>query len=138
MNPYVILGIVVALGMSHAGVFWLGTSYEEGQQAKTEVAIKDAVAAVKEENQNFTDTLALKIADGFRGIRLVNTTINNEVRHEHEIQTRVLDNPDCNVPRSTWLLLNAARGYGADGSGTSGPADSVREASPPAIPAPGR
>lgn len=138
LNPYVIIGLLVGWGASLAGAFWFGTSYETGQEAKRTALIKDATAAVVKANQQFTDTIGLKIAQGFQGIKIVNTQITNEVRHEREIQTRILDNPVCDLPRTTWSLLNRARGYGEDGSSTGGASDPMREASPPAIPAPGR
>lgn len=135
-NPYVILGIAAAWILSLGGSFWFGLSYEKGQEAKAEVLIDKAREAFTKQQQEFTDTLGLKIAQGFQGIRITNTTVQQEIRHEHEIQTRVLDNPDCNVPDSTWRLLQRSRGF--DSPRTGGATSGVPADAKPTVPAAGR
>jgi hypothetical protein len=125
-------------GASMGGAFWFGTSYEKGRQAEQDVLLDKAVEKVTAANQAFADGLGLQISTEFADIRVVNRTINTEVHHEREIQTRVLDNPDCNLPDSTVRLLNRARGYGADGPGAGGDPGTVRTDGAPAVPASGR
>lgn len=138
INPYVIIALIVAWIASLGGAFWFGADYKEGQQAKQEVLLKNVTAEFVKANQDFTDTVGLKIAKEVSGIHITNRNITTEVHHEREIQTRVLDNPDCNIPATTWSLLNRARGYGADRPGAGGPEGGVRGDAAPALPAPGR
>jgi hypothetical protein len=135
MNPYVVIAALVAWVATAGGAFWFGTSYEKGRQAEQDVLLDKAVEKVTAANQEFADSLGLQISTEFAGIRVVNTTVNKEVRHEREIQTRVLDNPDCRLPASTVRLLNRARGYGEDGPGAGGPEGGVRTDGEAAAPA---
>lgn len=136
MNPYVIIVSMVVWAATAAGGFWFGASYEKGRQAEREVLLDKAVEKITAANQEFSDGLGLQISTEFAGIRVVNRNINTEVHHEREIQTRVLDNPDCNLPASTVRLLNRARGYGEDGPGAGGDPGAVRTDGAPAAPAP--
>ena len=129
-NPYLIIGLMVAWAASLAGAFHFGTSHEQGQEAKRAIIIKDAVAEVKQANQEFADNIGLKVATSIGKIRITNTTNQTDIHHEREIQTKLLDNPDCTVPASVIRLLNNARGYGPDGSGTG--------ATPGRVPADGK
>jgi hypothetical protein len=138
MNPYVIIVALVVWGATAGGAFWFGTSYEQGRQAERQALLDQAVEEVTVANQAFTDDLGLRIAQGFAGIRVVNRNITTEVRHEHEVQTRVLDNPDCDLPASTVRLLNRARGYGEGGPGAGGAAGGLRTDDAPGAPGPGR
>lgn len=128
MNPYVIIGLMVAWGASLGGAFWFGADYKEGQQAKQEVLLKEAAKEFRRANQEWTDGFALTLSKGLQNIRVTNTTILGEVRHE--VETKFVDNPDCRMPVSVVRLLNRSRGYdgGEDGQGTGGTADGVRGA----------
>lgn len=123
MNPYVIIGLIAALAASHASVFWLGTSYEDGQHAKQEVVIKDAVAAATAGNQEFADGVGLRVETALGKIRITNTTIQQEIRHE--VETKLVDNPDCRIPVSVVRLLNQSRDFRQDGSSIAEPAARV-------------
>jgi hypothetical protein len=109
MNPYVIIGLGVAWLASCGGAFWFGTSYEEGRHARQQVLLDAATKQFVAANQKFADDLGLQIATEFSGIKIVNRNITTEVHHEREVQTRVLENPDCRLPASTARLLNDAR-----------------------------
>jgi len=123
MNPWLILAIVVGWGASLAGAFHFGTSYESGQEAKREKIVADARDAIKTANQQFADDIGKKVEDRLAKLRIVNTTFNNEIRHEREIHREILESPDCFLPDSTRGLLNRARGWGGEaGPGTRKPA----------------
>ena len=130
MNPYLIIGLMVAWALSVAGAFHFGTSHEQGQEAKRALLIKEAVEQVKAANQQFTDSIGLQVATAVGKIRITNTTVQNDIHREREIQTKLLDNPDCAIPVSVIRLLNNARGYGPDGQGTG--------ATPGRVPADGK
>lgn len=139
MNPYLIIGLGVAWLVSCGGAFWFGSSYREGQQAKQEVLLDKAAEKFTAATQKFTDDLGLTIATEFASIKIVNRNITTEVRHEHEIQTRVLDNPDCVVPSSTVKLLNRARSdAGQNGSSAGGVEGRLRDDGAVEGSAPGR
>lgn len=122
LNPWVLLGLVLAWLASVATSGWLGYDYATGKSAQERLTMERLAATIRASNQEATDALGTKLEERLGKLRIVNTTINQEVRHEREIQTRVLDNPDCALPPSTVRLLNNARGYGQDGPGTSEPA----------------
>lgn len=106
-----------------------GVEHERGTQAREEVLAKSVLDQVKKENQDWADKIGTKVSKALGNIRIENTTVNNEVRHEREVQTRVLDNPDCAVPGSTLRLLNRARGHVESGEGVGG-GDSSRAREP--------
>lgn len=113
MNPYVILGALLALAAAGAGGFRLGYDVRDDAAEKAEVQAQRIAAQVRTANAAFAHDVARSTTTAIAGIRIENTVINQEIRHERETFTRVLENPDCAIPLSTVQLLNAARGYGA-------------------------
>lgn len=122
LNPWVLLGIVAAWLVSVASSAWLGYDYAKGKSSQEQLIAERLAAQIRASNQEQTDALGMKIEERLSKLRIVNTTVQQEIRHEREIQTRVLDNPDCALPASTVRVLNNARGYGSDGPGTGQPA----------------
>ncbi len=133
MNPYLIIGAIVALAVSAGGGAWLGYDYRDGKCDAAELARVNLVTEIRSANLQLADGIATRTENAIAGIRVVNKTINNEVRHEREIYSRVLENPDCAIPMSTVGVLNRARGY--DGPGAGEPARDVPAAAPAAKPA---
>lgn len=117
MNPYLLLSIGIAWAVSLGGAAWLGKDYADGQCAQKELQRKKIIDEVRVANLEFADGVATQTRNAIAGIRVQHTTVNKEVRHEREIHTKVLENPDCAIPPSTVRVLNAARGYRSDGSG---------------------
>ena len=132
MNPYVIMGAGAALLIAFAGGAWLGYDYADSRCKAAEADRRALVAELRSANLALADGIARRTETAIGKIRVVNRTINNEVRHEREIHTQVLENPDCAVPASTVGVLNRARGYPDGGSGPGEPDRRV----PPAAPAP--
>lgn len=122
LNPWVLLGLVVAWLASVGYSGWLGYDYGKEKSAREQLTMERLAATIRASNQEATDALGTKIESQLSKIRVVNTTVQQEIRHEREIQTRVLDNPDCALPSSTVRLLNRSRGYGQDGPGSGEPA----------------
>lgn len=137
MNPYVLLGAGVALVAAFAGGAWTGYDYASSQCKAAEADRRALVDEIRTANLQLSDAIASRTEGAIGKIRVVNKTINNEVRHEREIHTRVLDNPDCAVPASTVRVLNRGRGYDGGGSGAGEPASPLpapAEAPRPAAP----
>lgn len=128
MNPWLLLGLGLIWLASLVGAYHHGYGTHEGEVAKEKVIEQRVAEAFKTENQVFSDALGLRIETAFGKIRNTTTTINNEVRHEREIQSRILNDPNCALPASTVLLLNRARGRedgGPGGPGTGQPAGTL-------------
>lgn len=137
MNPYVLIGALVALVLAAGGGAWLGYDYRDGKCKAAELERKTMTEEIRTANLALADGVATRTEAAIAGIRIENRTINNEVRHEREIHTRVLENPDCAVPLSTVGVLNRARVDGGPAAGQ--PGGEVPGAAPPAEPpAPGR
>lgn len=132
MNPWFILGLVIMWICSLGGAFWFGEDYCDGKHAKLEVQKKEFTEAVRAANQDFADQIGTDVGKAIRGIRVTSTTVNNEIRHERETFTKVLDNPDCAVPPSTVRVLNNARGYAAPDPSASKPTGGVSAPAPAA------
>ena len=113
LNPYVLLGIAVAWIVSMGVAAYTGKEYADGQHAKEEVKRAALLEEVRKANAEFADKVAIDVGAAILNIRVQNTTINREIRHEREIH-RVLDNPDCALPATTLGVLNRAR-RGEDG-----------------------
>lgn len=137
MNPYVLIGALVALVLAAGGGAWVGYDYRDGKCKAAELERKTMTEEIRTANLALADGIATRTEAAIADIRIVNRTINNEVRHEREIHTRVLENPDCAVPLSTVGVLNRARVDGGPAAGQ--PGGEVPGAAPPAeSPPPGR
>ena len=135
MNPYVLLGAGVALAAAFAGGGWLGYDYAASRCKAAEADRRALVAEIRTANLQASDAIATRTEAAIGAIRIVNKTINNEVRHEREVHTKVLENPDCAVPASTVGVLNRARGHPDGGPGAGEPARALPGATAPAEPA---
>lgn len=135
MNPYMLLGAGVALAAAFAGGGWLGYDYAASQCKAAEADRRALIDEIRTANLQLSDAIAARTEGAIGKIRVVNKTINNEVRHEREIHTKVLENSDCAVPASTVGVLNAARGHPDGGSGAGEPARAVPAAPAAAEPA---
>lgn len=109
MNPWLIVGALVALAAASAGGAYMGYDYRDAQAKAAEGERQLVIAQVRDANLDFALDVATATELAISKIRVTNKTINNEVRHEREIHTKVLDNPDCAVPPSTVRVLNRAR-----------------------------
>ncbi len=125
LNPWVIVGALIALAASGAGGAWLGYDYASSKCKAAEDDRRALVAQIRTANLQLADGIAARTESAIGQIRVVNKTINNEVRHEREVYTKVLDNADCAIPASTVGVLNRARGYAGGGSGAGEPARAV-------------
>lgn len=117
LNPYLIIGALVALLVAAGGGAYLGYEYRAGKCEEAELKRVKIVEEIRTANLQMADGIATRTENAIGAIRIENKTITNEVRHEREIFTKVLDNPDCALPLSTVGVLNRARGYGGSGAG---------------------
>lgn len=140
LNPWLIVGALVAAAVIAAGAGKLGYDLAAGKCKAAQLERAELIAEVRSANLALADGIATRTEAAIGQIRVENTTINKEVRHERTVHTKVLDNPDCSLPDSTRVLLNRARGYGGDDQRTAGepggavpaaPAAAGREAAPP-------
>lgn len=137
-NPYLIAAAGAALVAAFAGGGWLGYDYAASRCKAAEADRRALVAEIRTANLQLADGIASRTETALGNIRVEHTTINKEVRHEREIHTRVLENPDCAVPASTVGVLNRARGHTDPGSSTGEPARAMpAPAAPAKPPAPG-
>lgn len=94
MNPYLIIAALVAVLAAGAGGFKLGADHEIAANAREQDHIAEAVDAANAAS-------AKAIAD----LKIVNKTIQNEVRREVETNTIYRD---CVVPANGVQLANQA------------------------------
>lgn len=125
MNPWLIVGALIAMAAAGGGGAWLGYDYAAANCKAAEADRRELAAEIRTANLQLADGIASRTEAAIGGIRIENKTFNNEVRHEREIHTKVLENPDCAVPLSTVGVLNRARGAPAGGSGAGEPARDV-------------
>jgi hypothetical protein len=134
INPWVLLGVVVAWLASSVYAYRLGGEHTENaivaKQASTKAMIQEAAATVRQE-------IGAEVAGQIAGIRVVNRTINKEV--EREIHTvPVYTSPDCAPTDAGVMLLNAARrgdtGTARPGNDAKLPAAADVRLKPPAAP----
>ena len=76
MNPYLIIACLVAILGAGAGGFKLGADHEVASQARADAQIEKAVEAAN-----------LAAAEAISKIKVVNTTIQNEVQREIRTNT---------------------------------------------------
>src|SRR5690606_36011667 len=114
-------GAGIALVAAFGAGGWLGYDYAASQCKAAEADRRALVEEIRTANLQLADGIARRTEGAIGKIRIVNRTINNEVRHEREIHTKVLDNPDCAVPASTVRVLNRGRGYDGGGPGAGEP-----------------
>lgn len=108
MNPYLIIAALAAVLAAGAGGFKLGADHEVASQARAQEQLDKAVAAM-------TTTAAESIAK----IKVVNRTIQNEVRHETTTQTVYRDGACKHTDNGMRLVdkaLDPARAVPAGGS----------------------
>ena len=99
MNPYVIIGFLLALAGAGAGGFKLGADHEVASQARQDKYVAQAI-------QVATDTSAKAIAEQ----KKVFTTIQGKVIHETSTNTIYAD---CKLPADGLRLVNEALNGGA-------------------------
>jgi hypothetical protein len=112
--PWLLLGAGIAVAAAGTGGAVLGYRYADGRCKAAALERAELVAELRSANLALADGIATRTEAAIGQIRIQNTTINKEVRHEREVHTKVLDNPDCAVPPSTLRLLQRARGLGGD------------------------
>ena len=140
LNPWLIVCALVAAAVIAAGAGKLGYDFAEGKCKAAQLERAELVAELRSANLALADGIAARTETAIGQIRVENTTINREVRHERTVHTKVLENPDCAVPASTVGVLNRARGIerGHDrpaagepgGAVPAAPAAAGREAAP--------
>lgn len=94
MNPYLIIAALLAVLSAGAGGFKLGADHEIASQAREQKHIADAIAAA-----------TAAAAEEISKIRVVNTTIQNEV--QREIRTNTVY-ADCKHSDDGLRILNGA------------------------------
>lgn len=133
INPWMIIGALVAAALIAAGAGKLGYDYRDGKCKAAQLERAELVAEIRTANLALADGIATRTETAIGQIRVQNTTINREVRHEREIHTKVLENPDCAIPPSTVRVLRRARGLGGDDQPAAGePGGAVPAPSGPA------
>lgn len=132
MNPYVLLAIAVAWAGSCWYAYDAGGDNRENaiiaDQAATETLIHDTATSVRQE-------IGAEVAGRIDKIRIVNRTVNQESVREI-IEKPVYRDPDCAVPVSGVVHLNAARrgepGGAGPGNDAAKPAAADIRPKPPA------
>lgn len=136
ISPQLIAAAAVALAL--VGTHWY--AYHAGgkhmhdaiaaEQAETETMIHDTAAEVRRQ-------VGAEVADKLGRLQIVNRTINKESVREI-VEKPVYRDPDCAVPVSGVVQLNAARrgepggaGPGADAAEPAGAGVPGRSAAPP-------
>jgi len=94
MNPYIIIACLLAVIGAGAGGFKLGADHEQASQAREDQHIAQAVDAANAAS-----------AQAIASLKIVNKTIQNEVRREVETNTIYRD---CVVPAGGVQLANQA------------------------------
>lgn len=94
LNPYAIIAALVLAAMLFGSGVSVGRKWEEGQQAVEKQHIKEAVDAAND-----------AAGEAISKIKVVNKTIQGEVRHEIETNTVYRD---CKQPASGVRLVNEA------------------------------
>lgn len=102
MNPYLIIACLLAVLGAGAGGFKLGVDHEVASQAREDEHVAQAIDAA-----NHT------AAEAISKIRVVNTTIQNEV--QHELQTSVVYRDCLHTPDGLRLINKALAAPGAPG-----------------------
>lgn len=94
MNPYLIIGFMLALAASGAGGFKLGMDHIKASEADNRALVAEAVDAANNAS-----------AEAIAALKVKNTTITNEV--QHEIRTNTIYT-DCKpTPRGVQLANQA-------------------------------
>ena len=94
MNPYLIIGFLLALAAAGAGGFRLGSDHEMAAKAREDKHITEAVEAANKAS-----------AEAIAKIKIVNKTIQNEV--QREVQNNIVYR-DCKHSPDGLRLLNEA------------------------------
>lgn len=81
MNPYLIIAALAAVLAAGAGGFKLGADHEVASQARAQEQLEKVIEAT-----------TAATAEAISKIKVVNRTIQNEVRHETSTQTVYRDN----------------------------------------------
>lgn len=130
MNPYLIIGALLALAAAFSSGWWTGSKVNEANWQARELALKEASDALREGRDRDRDQISKELAEGIAKIQVVNRTVNQKVIHEIQKEPVYL-RADCAIPVGGVRLINETRGYSVQG-GPSGPPS----VSPPS-PAPG-
>ena len=127
-NPTIIIGAALAIALSGLWGGWeaRGVYEDAGKYHAVEQQARNAEAASIEIRGIAKETLQRMTA-----LKIVNRTINNEVRHEIATQRVFLD-PGCDLPDSTFQLLNRALAgpKGASGRGIENPTPGLAPSTP--------
>lgn len=110
MNLLVLL--IAAMALSGGGFVagwkvegWRNDSHRAAEVAKANAEAKAAQAAA-DEARAARERIADRFEQRLANLRIINRTINNEVRHE--IEKPVFVDPNCALPESAVRLRNAA------------------------------
>ena len=112
MNPYIIIGTMLALAGAGAGGFRLGVDHVEAGQAREDAQIVRAV-----------DAANIAAAKAIAGIKITNQKITQEVRHETSTQTVYRD---CAHTPDGLRLVNQALYSLASGDSKLPPASAAK------------
>lgn len=101
---WLLLMVVVVAVAAITGAGWHARGVYEDAQEKNRIEDRLTVLSVKVEAAALAGDAAAK---AIGKIRVNNTTITNEVRHETQTK-EIFRDARCDLPDSTFLLLNAA------------------------------
>ena len=103
MNPYLILGALLALAVASAGGWHAHTIYDKAEERDK---LANTIVSIQLDQQD-AKLISQDVQTALAGLRITNTTINNEVRHEIT-EKPVYRDIACGLPDSGRLRLDTA------------------------------
>lgn len=98
--------IVIIAAAMYAGGFATGWKVDTWKHGAEQAAELKAAQTAADEARAERDLIANRFETKLANLRIVNRTINNEVRHE--VEKTVYGDPNCNLPDSGRKLRDAA------------------------------
>lgn len=111
-NPWLILGVVLALVASHGAVYFYGGKHKE-----------DSILAEQLRQEELVDKIELAVAEQIKGIKVTNTTIYQKATHEvtKEVVYRESRHTPAGLQLVNSALTNTQPTSGSELSGTDAP-----------------
>lgn len=120
MNVLISAAVAMMLYLSGFATGWKVDTWKNTAENAAQVKAAQDMAAAQ---ANWANTVATDFETKLANIKVVNRTINNEVRHE--VEKTVYGDPNCNLPESGRLLRDRAIDAANTGTDPGGSAAAV-------------